>query len=79
MLAEVTAILRITEQKNLFKGACVHYGALERHIFSCPVKALARQVTHIWVHTSYGKKNLCEYWDSVGRVDVTDRYMQHKN
>ena len=52
LLAEVAATLCITEQKNLFKGACVHHGALERQIFACPVKALARQVTHIRVHTS---------------------------
>ena len=29
LLAAVTATLRITEQKKSFKGACVHYGALE--------------------------------------------------
>ena len=25
------------------------------------------------MHTFDGMKTLCEYWDSVGRVDVTDR------
>ena len=54
----------------------MHHGALEGQIFACPVKALARRVAHIWVHTSDGKKFLCEYWDSVVRGDVTDRDMR---
>ena len=41
LLAEVAATLRITEQKNLFKGVCVHHEAMEGQIFACPVKALA--------------------------------------
>ena len=73
LLAEVAATLRITEQKNLFKGVCVHHGAVEGQIFACPVEALERRVTHIWVHTSYGTAILCAYWDSVGRGDVMDR------
>ena len=52
------------------------HGALEGQIFACPVKSLARRVAHIWVHTSYGTTLLCAYWDSVGRVDVTDRDMR---
>ena len=48
---------------------------MEGQIFAFPVKALARQVTHIWVHTSNGTTILCAYWDSVGRGDVTDRDM----
>ena len=71
----MVAILCITEQKNSFKGACVHHGALEGQIFACLVKALARLVAHIWVHTSDGTTRLCEYWYSVSRGDVTDRYM----
>ena len=50
-------------------------GALERQIFACPVKALARRVAHVWVHTSDGTTILCAYWDSFGRGDVTDRDM----
>ena len=73
MLAAVASTLRITKQKKSFKGACVYHGSLERQTFVCPVKALARRVTHIWVHTSDGTKLLCEYWDSVGRGDVIDR------
>ena len=34
-----------------------------------------KAVTHIWVHTSDGTTLLCEYWNSVGRGDVTDRGM----
>ena len=51
----------------------MHHGALEGRIFACPVKALARRVTHIWVHTYNGKTLFCAYWDSFGRGDVTDR------
>ena len=53
----------------------MHHGALEGQIFAYPVKALARQVTHIWVHTYNGTTLLCEYWDSVGRGDFTYRDM----
>ena len=48
---------------------------MEGQIFACPVKALARRVGHISVHTSDGTTLLCEYWDNVGRGDVTDRDM----
>ena len=53
----------------------MHHGSLERQIFAFPVKALARLVAHIWVHTSNGTTLLCAYWESVGRCDVTDRDM----
>ena len=69
----MAAKLRITNQKNLFKGARVHHGALEGQIFAYPAKALEKRVTHIWVHTSNGTTILCAYWDSVDRVDVTNR------
>ena len=75
MLAAVAATLRINEQKNSFKGACVHHRALEGQIFAFTVKSMARRVAHIRVHTSNGTTLLCEYWDSVGRGHVTDRDM----
>ena len=75
LLAAVEATLRITEQKNLFSGACVHHGSLEEQIFAFPVKALARRVSHIWVHTSYRTTLLCAYCERVGRGDVMDRDM----
>ena len=51
----------------------MHNGALEGQVFACPVKSLARRVTHIWVHTFDGPTILCAYWNSVGRGYVTDR------
>ena len=75
LLSLVTMTLCITEHKNLFKGACIHHGALEGQIFACPVKSMARRVTHIWVHTSDGTALLCAYLNSVGRGYVTDRDM----
>ena len=75
MLSAVAATLRITKQKNSFKGVCVHHGSLEGQVFACTVKALARRVAHIWLHTSNGTTLLCAYWYSVGRGDVTDRDM----
>ena len=71
----VAETLSITKQKKSFKGVCVNHGALERQIFACPVKALARRVTHIRVHKYDGTKFLCAYWDSVVRGNVTDRDM----
>ena len=52
LLEAVAVILHIIEQKNSFKGAFVHHGALEGQIFACPVKKLAIRVAHIRVHTS---------------------------
>ena len=75
VLAVVRETLYITEPKNLFKGECVHHGALERQLFACPVKALARRLALIRLHTSDITTILCAYWDSVGRGDVTDRDM----
>ena len=44
------------------------------------MKALARRVADVWVHTSDGTTLLCSYWYSVGRGDVTDRDMSfHMN
>ena len=69
----MAATLRITEQKNSFKGAYVYHGALEGHILEYPVEALARRVRHSWVHNFDGTTLLCAYWDSVGRGNVIDR------
>ena len=53
----------------------MHHGELEGQVFACPVKALSRQVAHIWVHTSDGTNILFAYWESIGRSNVTDRDM----
>ena len=71
----MAATLRITKQKNSFKGACVHHGALEGQIFAFPVKVLSRRVAHVWVHKSDGTTLFCEFWDIFGRDNVTDRDM----
>ena len=76
----VAATLRITEQKNLFKGACVHHGALEGKIFACPVKAMSSEGTGKKSRKYSGANILqnntfCTYWDSVCRGDVIDRDM----
>ena len=39
------------------------------------MKALARRVAHIRVHTSDGTTRFCAYWDIVVRGGVTDRDM----
>ena len=72
----MTATLRVNKQKKLFKGVCVHHGALEGKIFAFPVKELARQVTYIRVHTSNVTTMICEYWNSFGRGCVADRDMR---
>ena len=53
------ATLCVTEKKKMFKGACTHHRVLERQIFACPVKALARQVAHPMV------RNLCVHIETV--------------
>ena len=54
----------------------MHHGPLEGKIFLCPVKALARRVTHIRVHISYGATLLCAHLYSVSRGYVMDRDMR---
>ena len=76
LLPAVAAKLHITEQRNSFKGLCVHHGALKGQIFACPLKAQTRQVACIRMHTSNRETLLCSYWDSFGRGNVTERDMR---
>ena len=66
------ATLRISNQKNGHAGACVHHSANKECPLACPVKALARRVAHIKMHTSNGNAFLCTYYDEVGRGSVTN-------
>ncbi len=46
IMTEESATLKLDNQKNGWKGVCVHQEA-NGEIFNCPVKALARRVIHI--------------------------------
>ena len=71
MMADA-ATLRISNQKNGHAGACVHHSAIPGNSGICPIRALARRVIHIRLHTRSDNAFLCSYWDDVGRGDVTD-------
>jgi hypothetical protein len=50
LLSATAATLTLTNQKNGTKGAVIHNDAI--HNPSCPVRSLARRVSHILAHTS---------------------------
>ena len=66
------ATLRISNQKNGHKGACVHHSAIAGDPFACPVRALGRRAIHIRQHTKSRSTLLCAFWDDLGRADVTN-------
>ena len=67
-----TATLRLSNQNNGHKGACVRHMANMNHPKECPVRALGRRIVHIRKRLKSGKAFLCSYWDEVGRGSVTD-------
>jgi hypothetical protein len=69
MTAE-SATLKLNNQKNGRKGVCVHQEA-NGEAFNCPVKALARQVIHIWEHEGDNATLLSAFYLDGQRYDVT--------
>jgi len=64
--------LRLTNQKNGYKNACVHQQHNGHEEFS-PVRALGRVYCHIRKHTSDPKTYLSAYFEEDGvRRDITD-------
>ena len=68
----MAATLRISQQKNGFKGSCIHHHGNGKS-FLCPVKALVRRFLHIRDNTTDWNTFLSAYFDGSTRADVTAR------
>jgi hypothetical protein len=68
MTAESTT-LKLDNQKNGWKGVCVHQEA-NGEAFNCPVKALARQVIHLRKNGRYNKALLSAFYLDRTHYDV---------
>ena len=66
------ATLQISNQKNGHAGVCIHHTAIAGNMWVCPVKALARSITHSRQHTKNKKAFICTYFDEAGMGSVTD-------
>ena len=53
LLTADSAAIKLDNQKNGWKGVCVHQEA-NGELFNCPVRALARRVLHLWEHNAVG-------------------------
>ena len=60
-----SATLKLDNQKNGWKAACIHQEVNGEHI-KCPVRALARRVLHLRRHKASGKTFLCKVYDKAG-------------
>ena len=72
LLRAHSATLKIDNQKNGWKGVCIHQEANGEE-FLCPVKALARRVIHMRQHTTKRTTPLSAYFVAGVRYDVTDK------
>ena len=66
------ATLRLSDQKNGHKGACIHQEHNGHELFS-PARAIGRRYCHIRKHTKDPTTYISAYFDSSGvRKDVND-------
>ena len=72
ILTADSATLKLDNQKNGWKGVCIH----QEHngdTYHCPVRALGRRYTHIRLHTHDTSTFLSAFFVNTWRFDVTDR------
>jgi hypothetical protein len=67
-----SATLKLDNQKNGWKGVCIHQEHNGNPI-ACPVRALGRRYLHIRAHSSDPKTFLSSFFNDKGHYDVTDR------
>lgn len=67
-----SATLKLDNQKNGWKGVCIHQEHNGDPI-SCPIRALGRRYLHVLTHTTDQKTFLSTYFVNKTRFDVTDR------
>ena len=71
ILTADSATLKLDNQKNGWKGVCVHQEANGERTH-CPVRALAWRYLHIREHTNDLSTFLSAFFDANTRFDVTD-------
>ena len=62
-------IMKLDNQKNGWKAACIHQEVNGEHM-KCPVRALARRVSHLRQHKASGKTFLCKVYAKEGNKYV---------
>jgi hypothetical protein len=75
ILTADSATLKLDNQKNGWKGVCVHQEA-NGDVIHCPVRALARRYSHIRRKTSDLSTFLSAFFVNNSRYDVTDNDMR---
>ena len=66
-----SATLRLTNQKNGWKGVCINHH-VNGDSYLCPVKAIGRRVVHIREHSNDGDIGLCAFFNNGNQFDVND-------
>jgi hypothetical protein len=69
LLTADSATLKLENQKNGWKGMCVHQEANGEE-FKCPVRALVQRVIHLREHNANGKTFLSTFFQNSVRYDV---------
>jgi hypothetical protein len=72
ILSAHSATLKLDNQKNGWKGVCIHQEHNGEEL-ACPVRALGRRYLHIRGHSSDPTTFLSSYFVDKGHFDVTDR------
>jgi hypothetical protein len=67
-----SATLKLDNQKNGWKGVCIHQEHNGESL-ACPVRALGRRYLHIRDHTSNSRTFLSTFFNKGRQYDVTDR------
>jgi hypothetical protein len=65
MMTADSSTLKLDNQKNGWKAACIHQETNGEQV-KCPVRALARQVLHLREHKAKGKTMLCKVYEEDG-------------
>lgn len=73
ILSADSATLKLDNQKNGWKGVCIHQHA-NGDCFLCPVRALGRRVLHLRSNGATGATYLSAYWEQG-----TCRYVTHSH
>ncbi len=74
LLTAESATLKLDNQKNGWKGVCIHQET-NGEAYACPVKALARRYIHIRNHTNDCTTHLSAYYIDGIKYDVTDKHI----
>jgi hypothetical protein len=70
-----SATLKLDNQKNGWRGVCIHQEANGEHI-ACPVRTLGRRYLAIRAHATNPKLPLSSYYTKGVRQDVTDKHIR---